>query len=116
MADDVKIASLRHARPAEDVAAEEEKAAFYHRLAIPALTVAIVLGCVALVNADWNGWMTGASSQSTDAAEVFQHRPHFDPLFADREGAQGGLMPAAAFLEDRQGFVHCTAKIGRAHV
>lgn len=70
MADDVKIASLRHARPAEEIAAEEEKAAFYHRLAIPALTIAIALGCVALVNADWNGWTVGASSQSTDDAVV----------------------------------------------
>ncbi|MGZ2506002.1 HlyD family secretion protein [Rhizobium leguminosarum] len=71
MADDVKIASLRPAaRAPGDSKAEDKIAAFYHRLAIPALAVAVALGCVAVVSADWSSWVSGAANQSTDDAVV----------------------------------------------
>src|SRR5436190_1484091 len=58
------------ARAPDDSKAEERIAAFYHRLAIPALAVAVALGCVAVVSADWNSWVSGAANQSTDDAVV----------------------------------------------
>ncbi|MDM9648709.1 HlyD family secretion protein [Rhizobium sp. S163] len=71
MPDDIKIATLRTATPAEEPPPKgQSEIPLRTRVGIPAFAVSIAIICVGIVTIDWNRWTSGAASQSTDDAFV----------------------------------------------
>jgi membrane fusion protein (multidrug efflux system) len=72
MPDDVSVIPLRGNSPSDPRpdAIEPPVTQLYKRLGIPILAVGIALACVLIVAVDWNSWVAGAASQTTDDAFV----------------------------------------------
>ncbi|MBB3388368.1 membrane fusion protein (multidrug efflux system) [Rhizobium sp. BK275] len=77
MADPITITSLSPLQPsplpdipADPVRSPPATVISLRRLAIPLLAIALVSGGVAVATVDWNRWVAGAASQSTDDAVV----------------------------------------------